>query len=207
MNIILVVIAVLAILIFNEWWWRKRVHGEASRKFVHITVGTFVALWPLWLSWQQIELLSIAFVVAVVISRQFNIFKTIHAVERPTWGELYFGAAVGLIAVTTHQPAIYAVALLHMSLADGLAAVVGHRYGHGSAYKVFGAKKSRVGTLTFLIVSLSILAVYSMQQDVNLGLWLPLIAGGTAVLENVAVRGLDNLLIPLFVAFVLGLAH
>jgi phytol kinase len=180
------------------------VHGEASRKFVHITVGSFVALWPLLLTWSQIEFLSIAFVAAVVVSRQFNLFKAIHSVQRPTWGELYFGAAVGLVAVSTHQPAIYAVALLHMSLADGFAAVIGEKYGRGSIYRIFGAKKSRIGTLTFLVVSITILSVFSIQQSVSLGIWLPLIAVGATVLENIAVRGLDNITIPLYVALLLS---
>lgn len=203
MNLLLVVLVILTLLILNEWWWRKRTHGEASRKFVHITVGSFVALWPLLLSWQQIIILSLLLVAAVAVSRQFNIFKAIHAVERPTWGELYFGASVGIIAVATRDPAIYAVALLHMSLADGLAAVVGDKYGKKTTYKVFGAKKSQVGTTTFLAVSAAILVAYSIQQEVNLGLWLAVIVGGSALLENVAVRGLDNLLIPLYVAAVL----
>ena len=204
MNVILVAAIVLVLLLVNEWWWRGRVHGEASRKFVHITVGSFVALWPLLLTWSQIEFLSIAFVVAVVVSRQFNLFKAIHSVQRPTWGELYFGAAVGLVAVSTHQPAIYAVALLHMSLADGFAAVIGEKYGRGSTYRIFGAKKSRIGTLAFLIVSLTILTVFSIQQSVSLGIWLPLIAVGATVLENIAVRGLDNIAIPLYVALLLS---
>jgi phytol kinase len=204
MKVILVAAIVLVLLLVNEWWWRGRAHGEASRKFVHITVGSFVALWPLLLTWSQIEFLSIAFVAAVVVSRQFNLFKAIHSVQRPTWGELYFGAAVGLVAVSTHQPAIYAVALLHMSLADGFAAVIGEKYGRGSIYRIFGAKKSRIGTLTFLAVSITILSVFSIQQSVSLGIWLPLIAVGATVLENIAVRGLDNITIPLYVALLLS---
>jgi phytol kinase len=204
MKVILVAAIVLVLLLVNEWWWHGRAHGEASRKFVHITVGSFVALWPLLLTWSQIEFLSIAFVAAVVVSRQFNLFKAIHSVQRPTWGELYFGAAVGLVAVSTHQPAIYAVALLHMSLADGFAAVIGEKYGRGSIYRIFGAKKSRIGTLTFLAVSITILSVFSIQQSVSLGIWLPLIAVGATVLENIAVRGLDNITIPLYVALLLS---
>jgi dolichol kinase len=107
----------------------------------------------------------------------------------------------------THQPAVYAVALLHMSLADGLAAVVGDRYGHGSTYHIFGTKKSRLGTLTFLCVSLAILVAFSVQQGVSLGIWLPLIAAGATILENFAIRGLDNLLIPVFVALLLSAVH
>jgi len=204
MNVVLVAAIVLVLLLANEGWWHGRIHGEASRKFVHITVGSFVALWPLLLTWTQIEFLSIAFVIAVVVSRQFGLFKAIHSVQRPTWGELYFGAAVGLVAIITHQPAIYAAALLHMSLADGLAAVAGHKYGHNSTYRIFGAKKSRMGTLTFLVVSLTILALFSIQQGVGLSIWLSPIAVGATLLENIAVRGLDNIAIPLYIALLLN---
>lgn len=203
---LIVIAVVLFLLLVNEWWWHGKKHGELSRKFVHITVGSFVALWPVFLTWSQIELLSIVFVAAVAVSRQFNIFKAIHSVQRSTWGELYFGAAVGLIAVATHNPAIYAVALLHMSLADGLAAIVGEKYGRKSAYKIFGAKKSPIGSATFFVVSATLLAVYSAQQGpgVSLGIWLPFIAITATLLENIAVRGLDNLLIPVFIALVLS---
>ncbi|HET7630139.1 MAG TPA: hypothetical protein VFK03_02085, partial [Candidatus Saccharimonadales bacterium] len=150
MELLWATLPILLALLLNEWWWHGRRHGEASRKLIHISVGTFVAFWPLFLSWQQIELLSLAFVGAVLISRQFHVFKAIHSVQRPTWGELYFGIAVGLVAMLTHEPAIYVAALLHMSLADGLAAIVGHRYGHRYVYRIFGSSKSRLGTATFL---------------------------------------------------------
>lgn len=197
MNLIAAILIVLALLLLNEWWWRGRTHGEVSRKFVHITVGTFVAFWPLFLSWQQIQLLSLGFVVAVVISRQFHIFKAIHSVQRPTWGELYFGAAVGLAALLSHQPAIFTIALLHMSLADGLAAIVGSRYGGKYRYAILGAEKSRLGSATFLMVSLALLVAYDIQQQAGLGIWLPVIAASATVLENLAIRGLDNLAVPL----------
>lgn len=196
---------VLVLLLLNEWWWHGRKHGEASRKFVHVTVGTFVAFWPLFLSWQQIELLSLAFFVVVLASWRWNIFRAIHSVQRPTWGELYFALAVGLVALFVRQPAVYAAALLHMSVADGLAAIVGSRFGSKHRYKVFGAWKSWLGTATFLVSSLVILVGYSWQQGQPLG-WLSLLAVAAALLENVAVRGLDNLLVPLAVAAVLGLA-
>jgi phytol kinase len=201
---ILTILVVLAALVANEWWWRDRTHGEVSRKAVHISVGTFVAFWPLFLTWRQIEILSLAFVIGVIISQKFQIFRTLHSVQRPTWGELFFGMSVGLVAFTTHSPAIYAVALLHMSLADGLAAITGVKYGARNAYMVFGARKSLTGTLTFVVVSALILIGFAVQQHTGFHpSYIPLILGA-AVLENMAVRGLDNLLIPLLVAFVLS---
>lgn len=193
------------LLLVNEWWWHGRQHGEPSRKFVHVIVGTFVAFWPLFLSWRQIELLSLAFLAVVLVSRRLNIFRAIHSVQRPTWGELYFALAVGLVALFVRQPAVYAVALLHMSVADGLAAIVGSRFGTRHRYKIFGAWKSWLGTTTFLVSSLVILLGFSLQQG-HVIAWLPLLAIAATLLENVAVRGLDNLLVPLAVAVVLRLA-
>jgi phytol kinase len=201
---ILTILVVFAALVCNEWWWRDRTHGEISRKAIHISVGTFVAFWPLFLTWRQIEILSLAFVVGVAISQKLKIFRALHSVQRPTWGELFFGLSVGLVAFATHSPAIYVVALLHMSLADGLAAILGVKYGASNAYVVFGARKSLTGTVTFAVVSAAILITFAVQQHTGFHLSFALLIIGSALLENLAVRGLDNLLIPLLIAFVLS---
>jgi phytol kinase len=153
----------------SEVWWRKRnVHDELSRKFVHITVGSFVAFWPFFLSWDEIKLLSLAFLAVVAVSRYLNIFQAIHSVQRPTWGELWFAIAVGAIAFTTHNKWIYAAALLQMSLADGLAAVLGVAYGRRHRYQIFGQPKSLIGSLTFFITSILILVGFSRYSGTEL---------------------------------------
>jgi dolichol kinase len=203
--LIFAVATVLFLLLISEWWWRKkRPHGEISRKFVHITVGSFAASWPYFLSWSQILLLSLAFIVVVGVSQYFNIFKAIHAVERPTWGEICFALAVGSLALFVKEPLLFTIALLHMSLADGLAAIIGTIFGKKTGYVVLGHRKSIVGTLTFFFVSFSLLLFYATVVDevispvVIVGL-----AAAASALENVAVRGLDNLAVPLVVALVL----
>lgn len=204
-SLLLTVAVVGVLLLVNEWWWHGRVHGEASRKSIHIIVGTFVATWPAWLSWEQIQLLGVALVVGVLISKQFNIFKSLHAVPRVTWGELYFGAAIVLTPLISTNAAIFASAMLHMSLADGLAAVVGHRYGKKLRYAILGAHKSFVGTLTFATVSYLVLVLFALQQQLAIELWLPLTVVAATLLENVAVKGLDNLALPLFITVILQL--
>jgi phytol kinase len=201
--IILTVLVVLAVLVANEWWWRGRSHGEISRKFVHITVGSFVAFWPLFLSWREIETLSLAFIVVVIISQKLQIFKAIHSVQRPTSGEIYFGLAVGAIALITHNPAIYTIALAHMALADGMAAIIGVKYGASRAYILFGARKSVIGSLTFLLVSVVLMAAYGVHTHTGFSWWLPAGVIGATLLENIAVRGLDNLAVPIYIAVVL----
>lgn len=207
MALILSILVVFIILVSSEVWWRKRrPHDEFSRKFIHITVGSFAAVWPYFLSWNQILLLSAAFLIGVLFSQYLNVFQAIHAVERPTWGEVSFALAVGLLVLVTKDPAIYMVALLHMGLADGVAAIVGTVYGKNNTYKVFGHRKSLAGTLAFLAISLTLLIAYATfaQHTIGAAVLVGLALLATA-LENVAIRGLDNLFVPLVVAVVLTL--
>jgi phytol kinase len=206
--LILTVVAVFIVLVANELLWRRiEKPNEFSRKFVHITVGSFVAFWPLFLSWTEIILLSGAFLVVVGASKYLKVFKAIHSVQRPTYGELFFALAVGVIAFVTNTPAIYTVALLHMSLADGLAAVFGIRYGKGNQYRVFGSTKSVAGTLTFFVISLALLLIFA--QHIGSGapfIYFAALALLTSLIENMGIYGLDNLLVPLVVASMLSIA-
>jgi phytol kinase len=179
---------------------RRSWHDEMTRKFVHITVGVTVALWPYMLSWNQIRFLSLAFAVVVVLSQYLNIFKAIHSVERPTWGELMFAVAVGLMTFMTNDPIIYSTAILQMSLADGFAGVIGTRFGRSNSYRVFRQHKSWAGTATFFVVSLLLLAGYALITDTMIAwYYLALLSALTAAIENISVRGLDNLLVPIVI--------
>ncbi|HSW85382.1 MAG TPA: hypothetical protein VLF79_02075 [Candidatus Saccharimonadales bacterium] len=205
-NIIFTLTIVFGLVLVNEIWWRSRkVHNEFNRKFVHITVGSFVATWPFFLTWHQIQLLSIAFLVVVGISKYFNLFKAIHSVQRPTWGEIFFALAVGLVTLITKDQWIYTAAVLQMSLADGVAAIVGVQFGNSNRYLVYKQAKSIAGTLAFFAASFAILVAYNHYGSSPVSFaqisFISIIASG---LENLGVLGLDNLLVPLVVAFMLA---
>jgi len=203
MTLILTVLAVFIVLVVSEWLWRRRkLQSEFTRKFVHITVGSFVAFWPYFLSATDIKLLSLAFLAVAALSKYWHIFQAIHSVQRPTWGEFWFALVVGILAFDLGHPHIFTAALLEMSLADGLAAIIGTRYGNGQRYSVFGSPKSVIGTLTFFVVSCFILGGYYLATP---GVVAPVLGVASislvaALLENVAVRGFDNIAVPLFVA-------
>ena len=202
MALILTILTVFILLVANELWWRrKKVQDEFSRKFIHITVGSFVAFWPFFLDWNEIKLLSIAFIVVVLASKQLKVFQAIHSVQRPTHGELFFALAVGALALISQNEWIYMAAILQMSLADGFAAVVGTRFGNNTRYMVLGHTKSIHGTLTFLVVSIAILIVFTAFSGIILS--LPVILGiavAASLVENMSVEGIDNLLVPVLVA-------
>jgi phytol kinase len=209
---LLIVMAIVSVLlVIAEYLWRvKHYYSEVTRKFVHITIGTFAAFWPWILTWDQIELLAGMFLIGVilarsitVLSRIFTIFGSVHLIGRKTLGELFFSLCLGSVALVTHDRYIFMAAILHLSLADGLAAIIGTRFGRRVRYTVFGQTKSLVGTLAFLVCSIIILISYFIVSHTNAFptiLWLPPLA---ALLENVGLRGSDNVLVPLAVAVLL----
>jgi dolichol kinase len=93
---------------------------------------------------------------------------------------------------------------MQMALADGLAAIIGVQYGNRLKYLVFKHPKSVAGTLTFFVVSTSILLAYGHWSGQSLtASYILVVSLMATALENVAVWGLDNLLVPLLVATLL----
>lgn len=203
------VFVVLAILLFAEWGWRRHwLSGEIGRKFVHITVGTFVAFWPFFMGWSEIRLLSLSFFVVVLIAMRLKIFRAIGSVQRPTYGELFFALSVGALTIITNVDSIYAVAILMMALADGFAAIIGTRYGRENKYHLFSRTKSWAGTATFFVISLGLLIGYSLFSNAGLA-WEYVLAAavGATIIENLAALGFDNLLVPVGVGILLTLVY
>jgi phytol kinase len=110
---------------------------------------------------------------------------------------------LGLIAVLAKQPWAFAIAVLHMSVADGLAGLIGTEFGKGNRYKVLGATKSVVGTLCFVVVSFALFAVFNHYHPSAI-IWPVMLAMPPflALIENLGVYGTDNILIPLLVVII-----
>ncbi len=206
MGALLAVFIVFVILLFAEYLARRTtLHAELTRKFVHMMVGTFVAFWPFFISWRQIEMLSVAFLVVILISVRLTIFRAIHTVPRKAVGEILFAMVIGFLALLSSTKWIFGAAMLHLSLGDGIAAVVGLSLGDGNQYKVFRHVKSIAGTSAFLVTSLIIMIGYVMLSGAPASLTALLVVPVAATLtENMAVNGTDNLLMPLVVALILG---
>lgn len=205
----LTILVVFAMLVVTERYHKqKKISGETARKIVHIGVASFVATWPFYLSVTTIELLCLAFVAGVLFVRYSRLFGSIHDVERRTWGDILFPLGIGIAAIVATEPWIFSAAVLHLGLADGVAAIVGVGYHKSRFYYIFKQRKSVIGTLSFLTVSFMItLALVLTQPDafshvaLPMLVWMPLLA--TAV-ENVSPSGTDNILLPFIVASMLN---
>lgn len=204
------------ILVSGEILWRKKIlKGEFARKFVHITSATFAAFWPLFMSRVSITLLSLLFVLVLVIVKKLKLFRSLRSVRRATYGEVWYALCIGICALLFKSDAIYAIAILHMALADGFAAIVGVGMGKkASKFMYNGSRKSIEGTLTFIAVSFFLNAAYWMyftDQQVRIDgispLIIPLYSLMSAIIsagaEIVSPKGSDNVIIPVLAGFLL----
>lgn len=206
------VVFIAFVLIASELLWKRiKVHPELARKFVHIVCGVFIAFLPFWISYRWIMILAVGFVAVNLVNHKTNIFHAIRAVRRKSWGDVLFG--VGVFAVAAFQPPawLFAIAILQVSLADGLAAVFGVTFGEKyGKYYLFTQPKTILGSIVFILVSATIL-VFGLSMASYFAdpwqLW-PLVAMLPLFLvciENIAVFGLDNLALPLATLGVLSL--
>jgi phytol kinase len=112
---------------------------------------------------------------------------------------------VVLIALLEPNKWIFLAAMLHLALADAMAALIGKRYGKSTKYKVFGQSKSLIGSLTFYIISLAITTIVVNftplgQASLPVLLLLPPLV---TLAENVSFFGSDNFVIPAVVVLFL----
>lgn len=208
LSLVISLSVIFLLLVGTEFLWRtNKVQIEVSRKIVHMGSGVIIAFWPLYLNWTIIQLLSLALLLTVLISYKLNIFQSIHAVDRLTKGEILFPVGVGLCALLEPAPWIFTAAILHLALADGLAAIVGVKYGKKTAYNVLSHGKSLVGSLTFFIVSLAIftssMLFISHATSPSLFGWFIWSALALTLIENISWYGLDDVTVPISVILIL----
>jgi phytol kinase len=176
---------------------------EIVRKIVHIGTGNVILLaW--WLDIPASVGITASIVASVVtlLSYRFPLLPGINSVGRQSLGTFFYAVSFGiLVAWFWHlqQPQYAAIGIMVMTWGDGLAALVGQRFGQHK-YKVFGSQKSWEGSLTMALVSYLICNLILLSVQGNLWqTWVVSLAVAIAAtgLEAVSFLGVDNLTVPL----------
>lgn len=196
-------IGIVFILVSGELLWHEKIlRGEFQRKYVHILTACFVATWPWLISFKAIQLLGVVALAAQLLNRWITLLHYNSFGDRgSTYGDVFVALAIIICALATANKTYFALAMLELGLADGLAAVVGTKFGQDWRYKVFGSTKTVIGTMTFWLVSLAIFgAGLPFAHSLNLHAYnylLIFLPPALALLENISLAGLDNLTLPI----------
>jgi phytol kinase len=180
---------------------------EWSRKLVHIGTGAVVPIaWVLGID-RAIALPAAATITLVAaLNHRLRLLPAVEDVGRASYGTVAYGASITLLLwqFWPHQPATVAAGVLVMAVGDGLAGLIGPLW-RSPSWQVLGQRRSLLGTGTMALASFLVLSGLKLTGGA-IGAapdWpaLLLIALAATLLEQLAVAGLDNLSVPLGVAW------
>ncbi len=191
---------------------RMGMSDKGARKIVHIGVGHWI-LFALWLfpDWYFAIIGPVCFIILNYLSYKRNIFgESMELSGENTPGTVYYSIALTILVLffwtvppVNYRP-IAILGILALAWGDGMASVVGERWGFGE-FCIAGNRKTLTGSLAmwlFSAVVLSVVPPLFMGLDWGISIVGAVLFGFiAAVAEAVTPFGLDNLTIPIVVSF------
>ena len=182
----------LLFFIIAEICYRKGLNVEITRKFVHFAGAFVTIIFPfIFKTHWAVLILAVLFCGVMLITKKTGTLQSVHAVERKSYGAIY-----------------YVISILILAVSDAFAALVGKNYGMNEYIVEVGSKKTMEGSFTFFLTSFLIthliLLLTTNVGKVESVLVAILVAIIITVFESVSLKGADNLFIPLGTMFILS---
>jgi phytol kinase len=182
---------------------RGKTDPEINRKVVHIGVGNVIlfAWWfqlPTWIGLAA----SIVFSLIMLLSYRYPILSSTSGTGRNSLGTFFYAVSIGVLVGwfwPLALPQYAAIGILIMTWGDGLAALIGQRWGQ-HPYQLWGMNKSWEGSVAMAAISGTVVAVILFfTQGNSWHTWVSAIAVAVAAaaLESVSKFGIDNLTVPI----------
>lgn len=187
------------------------VRPAASRKIVHIGVSHWWLLMMATMDRLWVAALGpVTFIIINWLSLRLRLFKAMEDPEpSKNYGTVYFPISLLVLVLACYAGLmplwVGGVGILIMGWGDGLAALVGERFGTLNA-RIFGSMKSVVGAATMFAASFIVALAMGLCFDPAAGfMTLTLRAAATAafatLVELLTPFGVDNITVPILSAF------
>jgi len=195
---------VIAVAIALKKWCG--ISSESMRKFIHIGVSNWWFLELLY--FDTLAYALVGPVTFIILNSLFTFLDWGSALglgdRKRNYGLIYFPVTLVILVILQYNglvsPLSTTVGVLVMGYGDGLAALVGTKWGKREI-RLNISKKSYLGTLTMFAVSLVIvfcaLFFFSGLPLLRLLIMAVAVAAVSAVVEVLTPFGLDNLTVPL----------
>lgn len=205
-GVIIVEVFVILMLVIAEALRKSKGLSRAfTRKFVHVSVGNWVFFWPLFFKdWYFAMIPPLPFIPLNYVSARREYIKAIEIKGRG-YGTVYYAFSCTLLAALGYLlnvPHLAAMAIMMMTWGDGLADIVGRRFGKHK-YSIFGAERSLEGSLALIALSfVSSLVALVFFHAMNPTFTYPLLSLALAsvlagFIEALTPKGLDNITLPI----------
>jgi dolichol kinase len=198
-----VYIYVIVLILFTEKILSKK-YPVQSRKFLHIMTGNIAFILPLFQTrWVMAFVAAGPFILFTFLMSPYSPIKSIRGKTSEAGhglGLVYYAITWTVLAyVFFDHREIIAMGILAMSYGDGLASVIGIKYGERK-YTVFKDIKSYVGSLAMFVCTFLLLVIalvfYAEPLTTRTVAYLLCMAGVATVVEGITPLGLDNLSVP-----------
>ena len=194
---------------------------EVTRKLVHIATGVLIYFAPeVFSSGIPAILLAAVFIVVNYAAIRFGLLKGMHGTNRRSYGTVFYPLSFLILVLLFWEsmPQIISISILVLALSDAAAAIVGENLKATHTFFLTSDKKSVEGSLAMFVITFAVIELFlatsshlnfNLILNLNLNPTLSLILISLAVSlfatvwEAISSKGLDNLAIPLSVAFVL----
>ena len=201
-----VYIYVAVLIVFTEKVFSKR-YPVQSRKFLHIMTGNIAFILPLFETREIMAFVAAGpFILFTFLMSPYSPIKSMRGKTSEAGhglGLVYYAITWTVLAYAffDHRE-IIAMGILAMSYGDGLASLIGIKYGKRK-YCVFKDTKSYVGSITMFVCTFLLLVIsllfYAVPVTKRVVGYLLCMSGVATIVEGVTPLGLDNLSVP-FVA-------
>ena len=203
LGVIFVYVYVSVLLLVTEKILSKK-FPLASRKILHILTGNIAFILPLFETREIMAFVAAGpFILFTLLMSPYSPIKSMRGKTSQAghgFGLVYYVIAWTVLAyLFFDDKVIIAIGILAMSYGDGLASLLGVRFGERK-YQVFADVKSFIGSVvmfvcTFLVVIIA-LVFYQIPLDQRMVIVALCIAWVAALAEGITPLGLDNLSVP-----------
>jgi dolichol kinase len=207
-GVLFVYFYVALLLIFTEKIISKR-YPVVSRKVLHILTGNIAFILPIFETKEVMAFLAAGpFILFTYLMSPYSPLKKFRGKTSEAGhglGLVYYAITWTILAyLFFDEKVIIAIGILAMSYGDGLASMIGIRFGKHK-YQFFGDIKSFEGSLamfvfTFVLLLVAMVFYGFLEFSFEVFMFLFGIAGCATVVEGVTPRGLDNLSVPFITA-------
>jgi phytol kinase len=203
---IIIIICWIAIVLISAIICRYLYPGqkELSRKIIHIGTGPVLPLaWVLKISSNIAIPVASIITLGLFINHRLRLLPAMEDINRQSYGTIAYGMSITILIICLwpeHAAAVSAGVLV-MSFGDGLAGLIGPKW-QSPDWIILGQRKSVIGTVTMALVALIVLFLIALISGITIHpLLLIVIATLAVILEQVGPWGIDNLTVPIGVAY------
>jgi len=196
-----IAVVIITAILFRKKW---RSNKEIGRKIIHIGNGPVVLFaWYLEVPQNIALTCSLVITIALFCNHQLRLIGALEDINRKSFGTVCYGISITIMLffLWPHHAAAVSCGMLVMAFGDGFAGLIGSSF-KSYSWKILNQTKSILGTSTMFLVSYMVLTIINNYSGFPLNLIQILTITTFAVLcEQIGKWGLDNITVPLIVAF------